>query len=121
MIDHGDAARPHPFVVEAVVSGQLGVAEPLQCRIEINRESRRQHCLRDPAGEGLPFIFVLLAVALEPVAEDLVEEHRAGAAGEDRRTGVRVQRGGAPQRLQVADHPLHRPQHGLVVGQSRCC
>ena len=111
----GMPARLHPFVVIAVVTGQIGVAQFPQRGVEGHGESSRQNGLRNVVRECLAFVFILLAMTFEPVAEDLVEEHRTRPAREDRGAGVRVDRGRAPQRLQVGDHAIDGAQHGLVV------
>jgi len=52
--------------------------------IEYHGEKRRQNRLAYTFGERLPFGFVLLAMALDAVAEDLVKEHAGGAARKNR-------------------------------------
>ena len=54
-------------------------------RIEDDGEKIGQHAEADALGEGLAFGLVLLAVAFDAVAENLVEEDAGGAAGEDGR------------------------------------
>ena len=44
-------------------------------RVEDHRKKRRQHRLADALGEGLAFGFVLLAVAFDAMAENLVKEN----------------------------------------------
>src|SRR5947208_9366225 len=83
-LDHGDATGPDAFVIEPIVSREVGIPEALQRRIEVHRKPGWQHGISDVAREGLSFVFVLLPVSLETMAEDLVEEHRARAPRQDR-------------------------------------
>ncbi len=57
-------------------------------------------------GEGLAAGLVLLAVALDPVAEHLVEEHAGGAALEDRRADVRLGERRVVERVEIARSPV---------------
>ena len=71
----------------------------------------------DALGEGLAFGFVLLAMTLDTVAEDLVEEDAGGASGED--SGA--DEGLGFRRLKkigyVIGHAIHCGFEHLVVGQ----
>ena len=66
---------------------------------------------KTPAGtlESIP-------LALDAMAEDLVEEDRSGAARENRRAGVGIDNRSHAQRLQVGNHLVDGLQNGRVVG-----
>ena len=93
----------HALVVEAVEAVEVDAAQPRQRRIVVHRDERRHDRLADLLGERLPFLLVLLAVPLDAVAEDLVEEHARGAPLQDRRPDVRIGERRLPQRPQVGD------------------
>ena len=58
--------------------------------VEGHREKIGQDLFADALGEGLAFGLVLLPVAFDAVAEDLMEKDARGAAGKDRRAHERL-------------------------------
>ena len=97
LVDHRDTPRLDAFVVVEVVAHQLDVAELLQRRIEDDAQKRRQDRLADLLAERLCVVDVPLAVGLDAVAEDLVEEDAGRAAREDRRARERIDERRLPQ------------------------
>jgi len=65
------------------------------------------------SGPRSPF----LALALDAVPEDLVEEHRRGAVLEDHRPRVGLDRGRLPQGLELGDGLSDVARQRLVGGQ----
>ena len=85
LVDQRGALGGHRLVVEAVKAVEVDAADARQRRIVVDRHEARHDRLADLLGEGLPLLLVLLAVPLDAVAEDLVEEDAGGAPLEDRR------------------------------------
>jgi len=70
--------------------------------IESRRKNLWVHFLADHLFEGLRFVGPLLPMALDTMAEDLVEEHAAGAPRKNGRAGVGIGHRSRAQALQ--DH-----------------
>src|SRR5260221_3004038 len=86
--DKFNALRRNAFIVEFVGSGQFHSGHFGLGGIVHDAQEFRNDFLADFFGEGLPFVFVALAVPLEAVAENFVEEDSGGAAAQKRRTGI---------------------------------
>src|SRR5713101_6139751 len=100
---HGvDALPGNAFVVVGVPAIQVDALPLTQARIEHYREKFRQHAGVKALGKGLAFAFILLAVAFDPVSENLVEENAGGAAGENGRAEERLHNRRMQQAGQVA-------------------
>ena len=97
VLDQVDAARGLAFVVEAVVAAEGFAVEGLQGGIVDDAHEGGKDLLAEQLGEGLAFIVAALALAFEPVAEDLVKEDGGGAAAEDGGAVVGLGDGGGAQ------------------------
>ena len=111
-------ARLDAFVVVIVPAVEIDAADLAAGGVEDHAEEIGQHLGADALGERLAFAFVLLAVAFDAVAEDLVEEDAGGAAGEDRRSDEGLGLGGLEQFGNVVGHAVDGGEHHLVVGQA---
>ena len=80
-------------------------------------EEAGQYLLAQILGEGLAFLVAALALALEPVAEHLVEEHRRGAPGENGGTVERLGDRGFAQRLKTLAQFAHGGFHLRLAGR----
>ena len=117
---HGrDGARLHAFVVVVVPAVEIDAYGLAARGVEDHAEEAGQHIRADALGERLAFAFVLLAVAFDAVAEDLVEEDAGGAPGEDGRADERLGLGGLQQFGDVVGHAVDGRQNHLVVRQPR--
>ena len=114
LVHHCDAARLHALVVVEVVAHQLDAAARLQRRVEGHTQEVGEYRLVDTAAERLPVVGVALAVTLDAVAEDLVEEDAGARPKEspglnrDRRSARFAARRAAPSSARVGDSSLHR-------------
>ncbi len=117
VLDQGHVGGRDAFVVVVVVAAKIDVAESGHCRVVAHGEKRGQDRLADLLGEGLTLLDVLLAVALDAVAEDLVEEDAAGPVAQDGRAGVGLDQRGLAQGQYLIDDLLEGLDDLLVVGQ----
>jgi hypothetical protein len=85
VFDGGRWPRLHSFVVVIVPAVKVLARRGVPRGIENHRQETGQHLGADALGEGLPLVFILLAVAFDAMAEDFVKEHARRAAGENRR------------------------------------
>ena len=117
MIDQRHAVRAHALVVEPIEAVELDAVERHDLRIVVDAEPVGRDVLADVARERLAARRVLLAMALDAVAEHLVEEHARGAALEDRRADVRLGERRVVQRVEIGgDRRDHLVDLG-VAGQ----
>src|ERR1700719_5375232 len=70
-----DALRRNPLVVKVIRSSEFRAVEFFQRRIVRDAEKLRQHFLIHFFRERLPLALILLAMAYEPVAQNLMEEN----------------------------------------------
>jgi len=75
VVKHHHPLPFHPFVVEVVKARQFRRAQALQGGIGNNGEVFREKLLPYHFLERLPFVFVLLPMAFNTVAEHFVEEN----------------------------------------------
>ena len=80
------------------MTSQVDVTPALGRRVIEDADKLREHRLADFLGKRLSFRDVPLPVPLDPMAEDLVEEHSAGAVAQNGRTYHRV-----PQQIQTCE------------------
>src|SRR5205809_8111702 len=83
VIDGLDGPGGHAFVIVAVPAVEIDSIHLSLGGIESDREKIRKDWRVDALGEGLAFVLVLLAMDLDAVTEDFVEEHTRAAAGKD--------------------------------------
>ena len=76
-----------------------------QGRIESDGKEIGQNFFADAFGEGLAFGFVLLPMAFDAMAEDLVEEDAGRAAGKDRGSDKWLGSGAVGERFHVVRRP----------------
>ena len=119
-LDQLDAARGLALVVEVVVAAERSALERGERRIVGDAEERGQDGLAEHLGEGLALLVSALALALEAVAEDLVEEDGRGASAENCRAAEGLGDWSHAQRLQIFRHLDGLVGNGLLVGQAGC-
>jgi len=85
--------------------------------IEHNRKKTRQHTGADAAGEGLALGLVLLTMAFDAMAEDLMEKDARGPPGENGGPDERLGHRRLQQSLQFAGGALDRRCQRGIVGQ----
>lgn len=106
VVDELGPARGDALVVVAVVPVEEHAVDAGDGGIVEDVDERGHHRGADLVGEGLALGLVLLAVALDAVAEDLVEVHRRGAALEHGGAGERIGDGGVAQGLELGDEAI---------------
>src|SRR2546428_3456926 len=115
---HGvDALPGNALVVIGVPAIQVDTLPLSQAGIEHHREKFRQHAGIEALGEGLAFAFILLAMALDPVPENLVEENTGGSAGENGRAKEGLDNRRMYEAGQVAAYASDRSQQNAVGRQ----
>ena len=119
LVHRRDGTPLDAFIVVVVPAVQIDAADLAARGVEDHAEEIGQHLGADALGEGLAFAFVLLAVAFDAMAEDLVEEDAGGAPGEDRRTDEGLGLGGLQEFGDIVGHAVDRRQDHLVVRQPR--
>ena len=87
----------------------------MQGGIEIDRSDVGQDLLVQHLLEGLGLFFILLPVALQAVAQNLVKENAARPAGEDRRARIGIDQRRHAQGLQIVDHFPDSLEYGTIV------
>ena len=117
VVHHVDAARLHALIVVEVVAGQRRSCHAPDRGIEGDRKIFGQHFLADHFLEGLCLVGQLLPMALDTMAEDLVEEHAAGAPRKNGRAGVGIGHRSRAQRFKITNHLVDGLEHGRVVGK----
>ena len=96
--------RRHSFVVKFVCACQLHSRHFAFGGIVDDAQKLRQNFLPDFFCKSLSFIFVPLAVTLQPVTEHFVEKDRGRASTEQSRSRVRLRDRSFPQRVEVGGH-----------------
>src|SRR5215467_15997495 len=117
---HGDhALSGNSFVVKGIPAIQVSALPLSQSRIEHDRQKFRENAGAEAFSEGLAFAFIFLAMPLNPVPENLVEEDAGGSSGEDGRAEEGLHNRGLQEASQVATHTADRSQQHIVGGKRR--
>ena len=107
VFDYCHPSAFHALIIKSVIAEKFRPVDFLQCRIGIYGQEIRQHRLIYFFLEGLGFIFILLPLAFDAVAKNLVEENRARPTRKNRRTGVRFSQRGLVQGHKSLDHLVY--------------
>src|SRR6202035_2351813 len=78
-----DAARPDPLVVVSIGAEQISAGIAAHTGVRSHRQKIGKDGLTDHFSKCLAFVFALLPMAFDAVAEHLVEKHGGCATGED--------------------------------------
>ena len=89
VLHHRHRPGLHALVIVGVVAVEIHAIQRFAGGIEHDRKKTGQNRRSNRFGEGLAFGFVLLAMPLDAVTENLVEENRGGASGKNRGTNER--------------------------------
>src|ERR1700676_2913635 len=96
-----DSRGRDTFVVEIVSACQFYAIQFFQRRVVDDAQKRRQHLLVYLLRECLSLRLIPLAMAFEPVSEDLVKEDCGGSARQQSRSRKRLRSRGRTQGLQI--------------------
>ncbi len=113
VLNEVDALGFLAFVVVLVAAAEPGVAEFADRGIVGDGKKIGQNRLADVLGEGLALFVAALALALEAMAEDFVEEDGGGATGENGRAVEWLSDRSLAQRFEALAELAHR---GFEIG-----
>ena len=118
VLDDGHPPPLDPLIVVRVGPHQILAGTARLSGIEVHREGLGQDLLPYFLLKGLALVLALLAVPLNAVPENFVEQDAAGAARQNSRTRVGSHHRGVAQGVQVGDHVFHQGEDLLVAGQA---